>query len=185
MKDKNLQLGSNLNIRQSTRVMTIVACLAALSIVGRIYTVGIPNVQPSTTIIICVSLVFGVKIGLTLAILTVFGSNLVLGFGPFVIMQLLAWGAVAIVSGLIGKIYKRIPFLILALYAAFMGMFYGLIVSLNMLFIGDGLMFIAYYLAGMPFDIYHAIGNFFFFIVLGPIIMKIMEKEKAKLYGLK
>ncbi|WP_036186228.1 ECF transporter S component [Ureibacillus manganicus] len=182
MEDKNLQLRSTMQIRQSTRVMTIIACLAALSIVGRIYTVGIPNVQPSTTIIICVSLVFGIKVGLTLAIITVFGSNLVLGFGPFLIMQLIAWGSVAVVSGLIGKIYKKIPFFILALYSALMGMFFGLMVSLNMLFIGDGLMFVAYYLAGIPFDIYHAIGNFFFFLVLGPIIIKIMEKEKKKLF---
>jgi len=172
-----------MKIRQSTRVMTIIACLAALSIVGRIYTVGIPNVQPSTTIIICVSLVFGIRIGLTLAVLTVFGSNLVLGFGPFLIMQLLAWGAVAIVSGLLGRIYKKIPFAILAFYSALMGMFYGFVVSLNMLFIGNGVMFIAYYLAGIPFDIYHAIGNFAFFLVLGPIIIKLMEKEKKKLFG--
>lgn len=183
MEEKNLQPSSTLKIRQSTRIMTIVACLAALSIVGRIYTVGIPNVQPSTTIIICVSLVFGIRIGLTLAVLTVFGSNLVLGFGPFIIMQLLAWCSVAIVSGVLGKFYKKIPFLILALFSAFMGMFYGFMVSLNMLFIGDGLMFLAYYLAGIPFDVYHAIGNFFFFIVLGPIIIKIMEKEKKKLFG--
>ncbi len=146
---------------------------------------GIPNVQPSTTIIICVSLVFGVRFGLTLAVLTVFGSNLVLGFGPFVIMQLIAWGSVAIVSGLLGRIYKKVPFPVLAVYSALMGMFYGLMVSLNMLFIGDGLMFVAYYLAGIPFDIYHAIGNFFFFLVLGPIIIKIMEKEKEKVIWIK
>jgi len=182
LEEKYLEPRSNMNIRKSTRILTMIACLAALSIVGRIYTVGIPNVQPSTTIIICVSLVFGIRIGLTLAIITVFGSNLVLGFGPFMIMQLIAWCAVAFVSGLLGKVYKKIPFPILAVYSAFMGLFYGFIVSLNMLFIGDWFMFVAYYVAGIPFDIYHAVGNFLFFLVLGPIIIKIMEKEKNKLY---
>ncbi len=172
-----------MKIRQSTRIITIIACLAAISIVGRIYTVGIPNVQPSTTIIICVSLVFGIRFGLTLALITVFGSNLVLGFGPFIFMQLLAWGSVAIVSGLLGRVYKKVPFPILAAHSAFMGLFYGFMVSLNMLFIGDFFIFVAYYLAGIPFDIYHAVGNFLFFLVLAPVLLKLMEKEKLKLYG--
>lgn len=174
---------SGISIR--TRKMTLVACLATLSIVGRIYMAGVPNVQPSTMIIICTSLVFGVRFGLTLAFLTVVGSNMVLGFGTFAIMQIIAWGSVAVVSGLLGKrdFYKKIPHVIMACFAGFSGFIFGFFVSLDMLVIGGFTGFWIYYLRGIPFDIYHAVGNFMFYIILAPILIKLISTQKAKIYG--
>jgi energy-coupling factor transport system substrate-specific component len=166
-----------------TRKITLLACLSALSIVGRVSMAAIPNVQPSTMIIICGSLVFGIQFGLGLAVLTVFGSNMMLGMGPFVFMQLLGWGTVAILSGLLGKkaLYKKIPHVGMSIYASFSGYLYGFLVSLNVLFIGGPISFWAYYIAGLPFDTYHAAGNFFFYLLLSPIIIQLLEKEKKKM----
>lgn len=164
------------------RNMTLMACLATLSIVGRIYMGMIPNVQPSTVIIICSALIYGVRFGLIIAVLTVLGSNLVLGFGPFVVMQLIAWGAVAVVSGVIGRFYEKIPHLLLSVYAGFTGLFFGFMVSLNVFIIGGPAAFWVYYLRGIPFDLYHAAGNFLFYLTLGPVLLKLLQRHKEKTF---
>lgn len=162
------------------RNMTLMACLATLSIVGRLYMAGIPNVQPSTVIIICTALIFGIRFGLIVAILTVIGSNLVLGFGPFVIMQLIAWGGVAVVSGILGRFFSKLPHMLMSVYAGLTGIIYGFLVSLNVFVIGGPAAFWIYYLRGIPFDLYHAAGNFLFYLTLGPVLLKLLQQQKDK-----
>lgn len=166
-----------------TRRMALLAMLAALSVAGRILMASVPNVQPCTVIIICSSFVFGIRFGLALAFLTVFGSDMFLGMGLFAIMQFLAWGSIAVLSGLLGKkdMYKKIPHLVLCLYAAFTGFLFGFMVSLNYLFIGGPFAFWTYYLGGLLFDSYHAAGNFFFYLILGPVLIKLIAKEKTRI----
>ncbi|GER71501.1 membrane protein [Weizmannia acidilactici] len=170
---------------QVTRKIALLAVLAALSIVGRIFMASIPNVQPCTVIIICSSFVFGIRFGLALAFLTVFGSDMFLGMGFFAIMQFIAWGSVAVLSGLLGKkqFYKKVPHIVLCLYAGFTGILFGFMVSLNYLFIGGPYAFWTYYLAGLLFDGYHAAGNFVIYLILGPILIKLIAKEKERIYG--
>ncbi|MFT8311002.1 MAG: ECF transporter S component [Sporolactobacillus sp.] len=164
----------------STRKMALISLLAALSIVGRIYMTSIPNVQPSTVIIIITGLVFGARFGFTVALLTAIGSDFVLGFGFFTAMQVLAWGLVGILSGLLSRFRTKIPMLVMACYAAGCGYLFGFIVSLNVLVAGVP-SFIAYWVMGLPFDSYHAVGNFLFYIILSPILIKLLEAEKKKL----
>nr|WP_290443623.1 ECF transporter S component [Sporolactobacillus kofuensis] len=163
-----------------TRKITLIALLAALSIVGRIYMAPIPNVQPSTVIIIITGLVFGARFGLTLALLTSIGSDFILGFGFFTLMQVIAWGAIGLISGFLARFRTRIPIVVMACYAGLCGYLFGFLVSLNML-IGGVPSFIAYWIMGLPFDSYHAIGNFIFYIILSPILIKLLENERKKL----
>ncbi|SFG74749.1 ECF transporter S component [Sporolactobacillus nakayamae] len=163
-----------------TRKIALISLLAALSIVGRIYMTAIPNVQPSTVIIIITGLVFGARFGLTLALLTAIGSDLVLGIGFFTVMQILAWGVIGLASGFLSHVHKKVPMLIMAVYAGFCGYLFGFLVSLNVL-IGGVPSFIAYWLMGLPFDTYHAVGNFLFYLVLSPVLIRLLEAEKKKL----
>jgi energy-coupling factor transport system substrate-specific component len=163
-----------------TRKIALISLLAALSIVGRVYMTAIPNVQPSTVIIIIAGLVFGVRFGLALALLTAIGSDFVLGFGFFTGMQILAWGAVGLISGLLSHVRKKVPLMVMAVYAGLCGYLFGFIVSLNVL-IGGVPSFITYWLMGLPFDTYHAVGNFFFYLILSPLLIRLCEAEKKKL----
>jgi energy-coupling factor transport system substrate-specific component len=155
--------------------ITLLALLATLAVVGRIAINFIPNVQPVTSVIIITGIFLGPIAGGILAFLVTFLSNMILGTGIWTVWQILAWGLIGIMSGMIGKVFKRIPFYAVVLFSIFSGYLYGVIVSLtNYQVTGQG--FIVYYLAGLPFDTYHAIGNAIFMILLYPTISYIFAK---------
>jgi energy-coupling factor transport system substrate-specific component len=171
---------SRISPRVALRYMTLIACLSSLGIISRIYMASIPNVKPVTMIIIVSAMVFGVRFGLTLSTLIVIGSNLVLGFGVFAVMQIIAWGAIALLFGLLGKIYKKIPHFLMAVIAGLTGFLFGLIVSLNVMLITGPMGFYTYWLAGIPFDAAHTVSNFIFYILLAPVLIRVLELNKRK-----
>jgi len=158
----------------NTYKITILALLAALAVVGRSVFVFIPNVQPVTAIIITCGLILGPGAAVILAILTTFLSNMILGMGIWSIWQITSWALIGIISGLIGKFFKKVPIFVIILFAAFSGYFYGFIISLTTYQITGK--FWPYYLAGLPFDTNHAIGNVVFIIVLYPMISYLLKK---------
>ncbi|WP_253805331.1 ECF transporter S component [Fictibacillus arsenicus] len=158
------------------RRITIIALLAAILTVGRIAFAMIPNVQPNTTILILASFVLGPVQGLILAILSTLTTNLFLGHGLWSFGQMIAWGIIAVLSGLLEKYRHRMPWWVMSLYASFCGFLFGFIMSVIM----GGVItqkFWPYYLAGLPFDVNHAIGNAVFFVVLYKPLLYIMEKQ--------
>jgi energy-coupling factor transport system substrate-specific component len=163
----------------TVRRLTIIALLAAILTVGRISFAMIPNVQPNTTILILASFVLGPVQGLILAILSTLTTNLFLGHGLWTFGQMLGWGIIAILSGLLGKYRHKIPWVLLTIYAGFCGFLFGFIMSVLM---GGIIMqkFWPYYLSGLPFDLNHAIGNVVFFIVLYKPLLYVMEHALDK-----
>jgi energy-coupling factor transport system substrate-specific component len=159
--------------------MTIIALLAALLTIGRIAFAMIPNVQPNTTILILASFVLGPIHGLILAIVSTLTTNLFLGHGLWSIGQMIAWGIIAVMSGILGKYRHKVPWLLLTCYAGICGFLFGFIMSVIM---GGIIMqkFWPYYLAGLPFDLNHAVGNVVFFIVLYKPLLYIMEQQIKK-----
>ncbi|WNB93685.1 ECF transporter S component [Bacillus sp. NEB1478] len=172
----------NMN-KLTLRRMTLLALLTALLTVGRISFAIIPNVQPNTAILIIASFVLGPIQGLILAILSTITTNLYLGHGLWSIGQMVAWGLIAIMSGLLGKYRHKTPWWILSLYSGFCGFLFGFIISLIM----GGIVvqkFWPYYLSGLPFDFNHAIGNVIFFIVLYKPLLIVMERHlKGREHG--
>ncbi len=149
--------------------------LIALSVVGRITFTFLPNVQPTTAIIIITSLFLGPVYGMIVAVFSSVLSNLVMGMGLWTFGQIIAWGIIGLLGGVLRVYRDRIPVLILTLFAIFCGFLYGFIISVPLyLFSGK---FIAYYLAGLPFDVSHAIGNGVFFLILYPILRLLFLKN--------
>ncbi len=161
----------------TTKKIALLGMLIALCVVGRIAFSSVPNVQPVTAIIIICAFWMGPLAGVILAVGTTFATNLVLGTGMWTFTQIFAWSVIGLLSGAIGIWLKKIPVFILSLYAGLCGLFFGLVFSIQNMVIG-GFPFLPYYLAGLPFDINHAIGNVVFFIVLYPILSRLLN-EKA------
>ncbi|WP_167577755.1 ECF transporter S component [Ammoniphilus sp. YIM 78166] len=162
-----------------TRKITLCALLIALSVVGRMTFTFIPNVQPVTVLIIITSFVLGPLYGVIVACLSTWITNLLLGMGLWTIWQMLSWSIVAGLSGWLGKIRRKVPVLVLSLYAGFCGLLYGLLISYPMSqFIGN---FWLYYLSGLPFDLNHALGNILFFLVLYPAFTRLAESSVINL----
>lgn len=158
----------------NTYKITLLALLAALAVVGRSVFVFIPNVQPVTAIIIVCGLILGPGAAFLLALLITFLSNMLLGTGVWTIWQIISWGLIGVMSGLIGKYVKKVPLYLIILFAVFSGYFYGFIISLTTYqFTGK---FWPYYIAGLPFDTNHAISNVVFIIVLYPMISYLLKK---------
>ncbi|MDQ0858578.1 ECF transporter S component [Bacillus sp. V2I10] len=157
----------------TTRRISLLSLLIALSVVGRMAFQFVPNVQPMTAIILITSILIGPVNGMIVAVLGCFLSNLLLGMGTWTIWQMLAWGTLALLSGLLGKYVKSNRLIIFTPISVLSGYLFGFVVSLNMFVLTDhGL---AYYLAGLPFDTAHAIGNGIFFLLLYPVMRKTFE----------
>ncbi|MCT2537423.1 ECF transporter S component [Aquibacillus koreensis] len=162
----------------NTYKLTLIAVLAALAVVGRFAFQHIPNVQPVTTLIIICGFFLGPVAAMILAVLTTYLSNLFLGMGIWTIWQIVAWALIGLGSGLIGLWKIKRPLYVLVGFAVFSGYFYGLIVSLsNYIITGK---YFAYYLAGLPFDTYHAVGNGLFMVILYPALSVIFKRYNKR-----
>lgn len=158
----------------NTYKLTLLALLATLGVVGRYLFAFLPNVQPVTSLIIICGLILGSAAAILLAILTTFLSNMTLGMGIWVIWQIISWGIIGLISGLLGKYFKNIPLYVIVIFSIISGYLYGFIISLTTYQITGK--FLPYYLAGLPFDTNHAIGNAVFIILLYPIIRFYFKK---------
>jgi len=120
--------------------------------------------------------VFGLAFAAKLTIVTTLVSGIFLGLGLHIFFQILAWLVICLLTDLIAGIYrpkeKMPPILVMAIFAALMGYVFGFVVSLEKLMIGGPTMFWTYYLSGLSFDTLHAIGNFVFYLICAPIMIK-------------
>ncbi|WP_020061621.1 hypothetical protein [Bacillus sp. 123MFChir2] len=161
--------------------IALVAVLTALSVAGRLIFAFIPNVQPTTTLLILVTLLMGIRYGIVHAILVMVASNLILGIGIWTIPQIISYVVIVLITGLVIRpMFSKIPHVIMGLYAGFTGFLYGFVISLCQAPIYGLKYFWAYYMAGLPFDLNHAIGNVGFYMVLAPILLPLLDKLLIK-----
>lgn len=146
------------------RRLTLIAMISTVAYVGRIMFSFIPNVQPTTTIIILVTIYIGTIDGLLVAITTMFMSNLYLGMGPWTIAQIFAFSMIVGMFHIIKKTNLSIKYY--PVIAFFSGLFYGFVISLVQAPFFGWALFFPYWISGISFDIYHALGNYVFFIIL-------------------
>lgn len=162
----------------NTYKLTLLSLFASLAVAGRFLLQFIPNIQPATSIIIICGLVLGPLSAILLSLLVTFLSNMLLGAGIWTVWQIISWGLIGLLSGVLGKMRFKLPVSVLILFAAFSGYLYGFIISLTTYQIAGE--FWPYYLAGLPFDTMHAIGNAVFMALLYPIISFSLKKYAEK-----
>ncbi|QGH34828.1 ECF transporter S component [Gracilibacillus salitolerans] len=157
----------------STYKLTLISLIAAVCVIGRIVFQFIPNIQPVTAIIIITGALVGVLPAICIAIVTTYITNLFLGMGIWTIWQMIAWAVIGVIAGIIGRYNRKKRKFLLTIFAFVSAFIYGLIVNLGTFtFAGN---FVAYYLAGITFDIAHAIGNVIFMILLYPILVRVFQ----------
>lgn len=169
-----------------TKTIAIIGTLAALSVAGRVLFAVIPNVQPSTFIIIVSGYVFGPLAGFMVGSTTALISNIFLGHGPWTLWQMLAWGLAGLITGFLGPRRRLEGRWRLALYCAAWGFAYGFIV--NAYFV---LGFVhpvtvrsvaTAYATGLWFDTFHAAGNFAFAFLLGPALVSMLRRYRSRFF---
>ena len=78
------------------RVLALVATMAALAVVGRLAFAAIPNVKPTTDIVLFAGYALGPIPGFVVGAVAALVSNIFLSQGPWTPWQMAAWGAVGI-----------------------------------------------------------------------------------------
>lgn len=161
--------------RSNVRRLAVDGMLCAAAIVGRIALGALPNVQPVTAILILMAVYIGIWDSTVSAVVITLVTNAYMGLGAWSLYQMAAWAAIAVISGLLFK--KHHHPVVMLIWAVFCGFAYGAAVSVfswNTLSTGTGAGgYAAYWLSGLLFDGYHALGNAVFIWLLQPLFEKL------------
>lgn len=149
--------------------------LLALAVIGRWLFMTIPNVQPTTAILLLTALLISLNGAAILALFVPILSGLLLGIGPFVLYQFLGWLLVVVLVRLFRPILLKstVLFLIVGFLSGF---FYGW--TTNLAFIEVvGVDIVKLFLLSLPFDFAHGVSNVIFLIIIRPLFERIFLKQ--------
>jgi energy-coupling factor transport system substrate-specific component len=163
----------------SIRRIALLALITAACIVGRLFFVWLPNVQPMSAILFLLVLSGTLPDALIVALLSLLGTNLYLGMGPWTISQFVALTVTIVLFYFVTKIpLIKQNRLLQACLAFVCGIVYGLVVSRMEVWLYQFPSFLAYYLQGITFDLFHSSGNFVFYLILAPVFGRMMPALK-------
>lgn len=169
----------------SLKEISLIATLAGLAGVGRVPFAALPNIQPTTFLVITSGFVFGPRYGFIVGAIATLVSNTFLGHGPWEPWQMLAWGCAGLSAGLFRKINKNPSRIVLSIFAFGWGFGFDYIMNLwHWLFFIYPLnlkSFIVVYISSFYFDLMHALGNFTFTYFLGTDFIYILNRFKNKI----
>jgi energy-coupling factor transport system substrate-specific component len=166
----------------SSKEIALIAMLGTISAVSRVPFAAIPNVQPSTYLIICAGYVFGPVAGFAVGAITALVSNFFLGQGPWTLYQMIAWGLAGVSAGYLSRFNMNRGLLVA--FGILWGYLYGWITNLWFwtAFIYPLTLntFILTQINTVWFDTLHAIGNAIFMGILGMKTIAILERFKRR-----
>ncbi|MEG1895961.1 MAG: hypothetical protein RR162_06940 [Oscillospiraceae bacterium] len=159
-----------------TKKLVTAAFLAAIMFVSQVAISFLPNIEPVTLLVILFTLVFGMKQSLTVIYLFAALEGLFYGFGIWWIMYLYVWTILAVAVWLCRK---NNSVLVWAVIAGFYGLCFGALCAIPYGIIGGFYAGVAYWVAGIPFDIAHCVGNVLMILLLFTPMKKVLEKAKT------
>ncbi len=159
--------------------LVVAALLAALLFTVQVALGFLPNIELVSLMVILFTLVFG---RLTVYAIYAFAllEGLMYGFGIWWVMYLYVWT----ILYLIVVLFKKNESVILwAVISAFFGLSFGALCAIPYAVAGGIGAGIAWWSAGIMFDITHAIGNFVVTLVLFKPLYYVLEKLKGQTIG--
>ena len=171
--------------KASSREIALIAVLGAAAAVGRVPFAALPNVQPTTFMVIISGFVFGPRAGFMVGSTAALVSNFFLGQGPWTPWQMFSWGLAGASAGLIKMVYPNIGTRGMTVFSFIWGYLFGWIMNLWFwtAFIQplNWQSFVAAYAASFWFDTFHAVGNAAFYLLFGASFIKILKRFRRKL----
>jgi energy-coupling factor transport system substrate-specific component len=147
--------------RASAYEVAIIAMLSAVSIALRVAFAALPQVQPSTFIILSAGVVYGSRAGFMVGALTPLVSNFFLGHGLWTPFQMFAWGAAGASAGLVARTWPDISRNGLILLGVVWGFLFGWITNISQLFFVPPTWqsVVTIYALSFWFELVHAVAN--------------------------
>ncbi len=167
------------------RIVALVGTLAAFAALGRIAFAAVPNVKPTTDIVLLAGYSLGGGPGFAVGALAGLASNFFFGQGPWTPWQMAGWGMVGVIgAGLAVVTRRRIGRWPLALICAAVGFGFTALQD-----IGDWVTYSDHSLAalgvyvgkGIGFDCVHAAGCLLFALALGPALLRSLSRFATRL----
>ena len=164
----------------------LIAVLTALSVLGRILFAPIPGFKPVTAMVVITAMYFGSEAGFLTGALSAVISNFYFGQGPWTPFQMMSWGLVGLLAGVLAQPLRRSRW-VLAGYGAVAGVLYSFLMDIWTVLWADGYFNLPRYLAAIisaaPFTAEYAVSNVIFLLLLAKPIGKILNRIQVK-YGL-
>ena len=171
--------------RPDARIVALVATLAAFAALGRIAFAALPNVKPTTDIVLISGFALGPAPGFVVGALAGLTSNFFFGQGPWTPWQMAAWGATGLVGAGLGAATKqRLGRWPLALICAVVGFSFTATQDA-----GDWVTYSDHSVAqlgvyvgkGLGFDAVHAAGCLVFALAFGPALARAIGRFAGRL----
>ena len=164
--------------------ITQIGLMVAVIEVSKFLLAVFPNIELTTFWIIIFTLYFGPKVMLVIPVFILI-EGAVYGFGLWWVMYLYIW---PLLSMLVLLFKKHASVWFYAVLSGLFGLFFGAMCAIPYFFIGavgggirSGLTAaFTWWVAGIPFDIVHCIGNFVLMLILYSPMTKIMNKIKKR-----
>jgi prenyltransferase beta subunit len=168
------------------RVLALVATLAALAVVGRIAFAALPNVKPTTDIVLFAGYALGSVPGFAVGAVTALASNVFLSQGPWTPWQMVGWGAVGVGGALLARLMRgrEVNRLQLAAACALAGLAFGAWMDLYQLTLAarqDLDTYLAISASSLPYNLAHAAGNVVFCLLIGPVFIRALRRYRRRL----
>jgi energy-coupling factor transport system substrate-specific component len=170
--------------RPPSQVVALVAALAALAIAGRIAFAAIPNVKPTTDIVIFAGYALGGAPGFAVGALAALVSNFWFGQGPWTPWQMVGWGLCGILGAALALGGRNVGRLTLAAVCGLAGVGYGALLNFSLMATYGGDLswqrFLALEVRAIPFDAAHAIGNITLALIAGPAMVRMLIRFRER-----
>ncbi len=171
--------------RVNTKEIPLLATMAALGAITRVPFAAIMSVQPTTFIVMITGYVFGAQSGFMVGAVAALVSNIFLGQGPWTPWQMFSWGICGVLGAIIGKGHSKFNLIGFAVLSGVCGYFFGWIMNIwhwvGFVYPLTLRTFMATYIASIPFDTLHAIGNIIFAFTFGKSFYYILSRFKKKM----
>jgi ECF-type riboflavin transporter S component/squalene-hopene cyclase-like protein len=172
--------------RPPARVLALVATMAALAVVGRLAFAAIPNVKPTTDIVLFAGYALGAVPGFVVGAMAALVSNVFLSQGPWTPWQMIGWGAVGLGGALLARALRgREPNrILLAAVCGVAGFAFGAWMDLYQLTLAahqDLDSYLAISATSLPYNLAHAIGNVAFSLLIGPVFIRALRRYRRRL----
>lgn len=168
----------------STRMLALVATLAALAALGRVAFAPLPNVKPTTDIVLLAGYTLGGAPGFMVGAIGALASNLFFGQGPWTPWQMAAWGLIGVGGAVLAHASRTLGRVPLALACGAAGLVFGAVMNLHQWinYSGDHspAKLGATFATAAPFDLAHAAGNVVFCLAFGPTLARALARFRTR-----
>ena len=172
--------------QSSAREIIVIAVMTALAVVGRLVFVAIPGFKPVTAIVIITAIAYGKDAGFLTGAMSALVSNIYFGQGPWTPFQMVAWGFIGFLAGVLFSKSDKPKMWLLIVIGIIGGVIFSMMMDVWTVFSIDGAFNLSRYLVAVstsfPFMAVYAGSNAIFLVLLTKPILEKLNRVKIK-YG--